>query len=58
MRNFCLLQGLDDGFLLSPDLTDSLIAIFRTGKPFLDYLNRAVDYCREERKEYFSSLDF
>ena len=53
-----LLQGLDDGFLLSPDLTDRLIAIFRTGKPFLDYLNRAVDYCREERKEYFSSLDF
>ena len=58
LRNFCLLQGLDDGFLLSPDLTDRLIAIFRTGKPFLDYLNRAVDYCREERKEYFSSLDF
>ncbi len=58
LRNFCLVEGLDDGFILSPDLVDSLLAIFKTGKPFLDYVNRAIDYCREERKEYFTSLDF
>lgn len=58
LKNFCLVEGLDDGFILSPDLVDSLLAIFKTGKPFLDYVNRAIDYCREERREYFTSLDF
>jgi len=32
--------------------------IDRTTKPFLDYINRAIDFVREEKKEYFSSLDF
>ena len=58
LKNFCLVESLDDGFILSPDLADRVLAIFRTGKPFLDYVNRAIDYCREEQKEYFSSLDF
>ena len=57
LRNFCLVENLDDAFILSPDLPARLLAIFRTGKPFLDYINRAIDYCREEQKEYFSSLD-
>jgi len=34
------------------------VDIFRTTKPFLDYINRAIDFVREEKKEYFSSLDF
>ena len=58
LKNFCLVEGLDDDFILSPDLTDNVLAIFKTGKPFLDYVNRAIDYCREESKEYFTSLDF
>ena len=58
LKNFCLVESLDDGFILSPDLADRVLAIFRTGKPFLDYVNRAIDYCREEQKEYFTSLDF
>ena len=58
LKNFCLLEDLDDAFILSPDLADRVLAIFRTGKPFLDYVNRAIDYCREERTEYFTSLDF
>ena len=57
LRDFCLVQNLDDSFILSPDLSDRLLAIFQTAKPFLDYVNRAIDYCREERKEYFSSVD-
>ena len=57
LKNFCLVESLDDDFILSPGLADSVLAIFRTGKPFLDYVNRAIDYCREERKEYFSSVD-
>ena len=58
LKNFCLLKALDDGFILSPDLADNVLAIFRTGKPFLDYVNRAIDFCREDQKEYFSSMDF
>lgn len=58
LKNFCLVESLDDGFILSPDLAERVLAIFRTGKPFLDYVNRAIDYCLEEQKEYFTSLDF
>ena len=58
LKNFCLLKALDDDFILSPDLADNVLAIFMTGKPFLDYVNRAIDFCREDQKEYFSSLDF
>ena len=58
LRNFSLVQPLDDDFILSPNLADNVLAIFKTGKPFLDYVNRAIDYCREERNEYFTSLDF
>jgi uncharacterized protein (TIGR02453 family) len=57
LRNFCLVESLDDAFILKPDLPARLLAIFRTGKPFLDYVNRAIDYCREEQKDYFSSLE-
>ncbi len=48
LKNFCLLKSLDKDFILSPNLVDSVLDIFRTGKPFLDYINRAIDYCREE----------
>ena len=58
LKNFCLLKSLDDAFILSPDLAENVLALFKTGKPFLDYVNRAIDYCREEQKEYFTSLDF
>ena len=58
LKNFCLLKTMDDDFILSPGLADSVLAIFKTGKPFLDYVNRAIDFCREDQKEYFSSLDF
>ncbi len=58
LKNFCLIKNVDDSFMLSPDLVDSALAVFKTGKPFLDYVNRAIEYCREESNEYFTSLDF
>ena len=58
LRNFCLVQSLDDDFILAPDLAEKVLIAFKTGKPFLDYVNRAIDYCREEQQEYFTSLDF
>ena len=32
----------------APDAGHMLAAVFKTTKPFLDYINRAIDYCREE----------
>ncbi len=58
LRNFCLIKHVDGEFVCDPTLSDRLIAIFKTGKPFIDYVNRAIDYCREEEKEYFTSIDF
>lgn len=53
LRNFCLVQMLDDDFILAPDLLEKTLDIFRTGKPFLDYINRAIDFCREENRHPF-----
>ena len=58
LKNFCLIKYVDDGFMLSPNLVNDALAVFKTGKPFLDYVNRAIEYCQEESKEYFTSLDF
>ena len=58
LKNFCLVMNLNDDFILSPNLADDILEIFKTGTPFLDYVNRAIDFCREERIEYFTSLDF
>ena len=58
LKNFCLLKSIDEDYILAPDLIDCLVEDFRTGKPFLDYINRAIDYCREEKREYFSSLEY
>ena len=57
-RAFCLYYAPDDRFVTSKDLAARLVDLFRTTKPFLDYINRAIDFVREEEKEYFSSLDF
>jgi len=58
LRNFSLMMHLNDDFILSPALADEALAIFRTGKPFLDYVNRAIDFCREDSRDYYSSIDF
>lgn len=43
----------DNKFVTDPDLVERLAAMFKTAKPFLDYTNRAIEYAREEKKEYF-----
>ena len=58
VKAFCLYYAPDDKFFTDKDLASRLVDVFHSAKPFLDYINRAIDYCREEKKEYFSSLDF
>ena len=39
---------LDREFLTSPDLVDNLLKLFKKTKPFVAYVNRAIEYSREE----------
>lgn len=42
LKNFCLSGDFDDR---NPDI-DHVIEVFRSAKPFLDYINRAIEYVR------------
>lgn len=44
LKNFCLSGGFDDNNLN----INEIVGIFKTAKPFLDYINRAIEYSREE----------
>lgn len=44
MKNFCLNRYVQDDFVTAPDLAGRVAEIFRTTKPFIDYVNRAVDF--------------
>lgn len=48
MKSFGLVTEVDDAFILAPNLVQRVAALFRTTKPLVDYVNRAVDYAREE----------
>ena len=58
LKNFSLSMNPEEDFILSPDLADNILEVFKTGKPFLDYVNRAIEFCKEDKKDYFTSLDF
>lgn len=44
---YCLTfePNMDD--ILSPDLLENVVQKFRSAKPFLDYINRAIEYVKE-----------
>ncbi len=44
LKNFCLSGTYDDANL---DV-DEILDVFRSAKPFLDYINRAIEYTKEE----------
>lgn len=47
LKSFCLVFEPDEDFIRSPGLAGRLVEIFRTTKPFLDYLNRAIAFSRD-----------
>lgn len=47
LKNFALCASLDDKFITAPQLAKRLAQIFKSAKPFLDFVNRAIDYARE-----------
>ena len=48
MKSYCLTAKTDDKFLLEDDRAKRVAELFKTTKPFIDYINRAVDYVKEE----------
>lgn len=48
LKSFCLMTYVDDEFITAPDLARRAAAMFLTTKPFNDFVNRAVDYARDE----------
>ena len=48
MRAYCLTALADDDFLLEDHLAQRVAELFKTTKPFVDYINRVVDYVNEE----------
>ena len=41
-------MSADTDFLTAPRLAERVAERFETARPFLDYINRAIDYVREE----------
>lgn len=48
MKSFCLTAKTDDNFILQDNLAQRVAELFKTTQPFIDYINRAVDYVKEE----------
>ena len=44
LKSYTLLTTFDDAFLLQPHLAERVAELFRTVKPFNDYINRAIDF--------------
>ena len=44
LKSFSLVTYLDDDFILQPNVVSRVAELFKTVKPFNDYINRAVDY--------------
>ena len=58
LKRFLLCMIPDEKLLKGKDPAKEMCSILESTKPFLDYVNRALDFCKEESKEYFTSFDF
>lgn len=48
LKSFCLVNAPTDSFVLSKGLAKKVAAMFRTAMPFIRYVNRAIEYVRED----------
>lgn len=48
MKSYCLAATASDSFLLEDNLVKRVAELFKTTKPFIDYINRAVDFVEED----------
>lgn len=47
-KDFCLIRQVPNEYVLADDLTDRLVGEFRRTQPFIEQLNRAIQYAYEE----------
>lgn len=47
---YCLVKGVPTSFVTAPNLVERVTDAFRPTKPFIDFLNRALDYTRETKR--------
>lgn len=47
LKSFCLCFKPDHDFIMDSNLVDNVLEIFKSAKPFIDYINRAISYSRQ-----------
>ena len=48
LRVYCLCYEPDTDFMTAPDMPERTVELFKTTYPFLQYINRAIQYVKEE----------
>jgi len=56
LKNFCLVMIPDQKMIQRKTLVKEVAEMFKSAKPFLDYVNRAIEYSKEGNQEYL--IDF
>lgn len=49
LRVFCLCYEPDTDFMTAPDMPERTAELFKTTYPFLQYINRAIEYVKSEQ---------
>lgn len=47
LRNFCLYCTPDNRFMKDDNMVGNTLELFSIGKPFIDYVNRAIEYVKD-----------
>ena len=50
LKYYSLCFAPDNRFVTSKDYVKRMLDLFRSAKPFLDYINRAVEYAQDEKR--------
>lgn len=48
LKSYCLITNVDDKFITAPNLAQRVAESFRSTKPFIDFINRAIYFVEEE----------
>ncbi len=48
LRTFCLCATPNTEFMIAEDVVERAIELFATTQPFIEYINRAIEYTKEE----------
>ena len=53
MKSYCMVTEVDDAFITQDHLAQRVADTMQPTKPFIDYINRAVDYVNEEMSQKY-----